>query len=149
MQVPGIRGEVYLHITETNERKFGQFTNSIRRFEPGGEYKASSVPTNPWDGIPTVCRWGMHGSTMNLFSYPFVGHWVSVVRIWGNVDNSGVYKVAGLRRKYVATRQIKTTNSSLVLFDWSIDNRGVDIAEWVLAKPYKGIIAAGYHPRKG
>lgn len=148
MKVPGIRGEVYLHITAANQRSFG-WDEKSRRFEPGGEYKASSDPANPWNGIPTVCSWGMHGSTMDLFFYPFIGNWVSVVRIWGNVDNSHVYKVVGLRRKYVATRQIKATSSSRRLIEWSERCDGVAIAEWVLAKPYKGIIAAGYHPRKG
>ena len=147
MKVSGIRGEVYLHITEDRERSFG-WDRKKRRFEPGKEYKAIKNQRNRWSGHPITCGWGMHGSKNTLFFCPKLWSWVSVVRIWGDVDDHDPDKVAGRRRKYIATRQIKTVNSQRMLKNLSCEGEGTKIAQWVLAKPYNGIIAAGYHPRK-
>lgn len=147
MQVPGLKGEVYLHITLGRRREFG-WDGYARLFNPGGEYKASTR-MGTWCEVPTICKWGMHGSKSSLFAPPRAGNWISVVRIWGDVNTwAGDDKVVGRRRKYVATRQIKTANSAKMLWRLSNTSNGVAIAQWVLEKPYNGIIAAGY-TRKG
>lgn len=134
MRVKDVRGELYFHVLYPNRKlRFGD----NRLVEPGSELKAKAQRTRKGTTrkVPRRCEFGMHGcitaASCSLEGF-WIGYWVCIVRLWGNVRTFND-KSAALRRKVVAMRQVGPGHYPPS--KWDSDQA---IYDWVMANPYKG-----------
>lgn len=136
MKIDGVKGELYFHILKSSRRlRYGD----DREVVPGKELKAKK--TNRYDyATPELCCFGMHASkSLGAASYYmsiYIGNWICIVRVNDHVVY-GEDKLAGLRRKVVAMRQVKTANSRDHLYRIYRNNKRV--YDWVMANPWDGV----------
>lgn len=153
MKIKPFNGEVYFHVLGSTRRLMDG-----RIVKPGHTYHATKPDplyyvdrTLLWkNNQPTLCAWGMHASE-GLFYDVDCSSWICLVRLWGNVTHSPSKSVAQ-RRKVIAMRQWNRDEWASTYFgiNWHVCSDGFTlysggnlqkVADWVLAKPYKNIVA--------
>lgn len=136
MKIDGVKGELYFHILKSSRRlRYGD----SRVVVPGKELKAKK--TYRYDcATPELCCFGMHASKSlgeaSDYMSIYIGNWICIVRVNDHVVY-GEDKLAGLRRKVVAMRQVKTANSANYLY--RIAHDGQRVYDWVMANPWDGV----------
>lgn len=153
MKIKPFNGEVYFHVlSSTRSLMDGRVVepgHTYHATKPNPRYFPASIPM--WkENKPTLCFWGMHASE-GLFYDVNCSSWICLVRLWDNVKHSPSKSVAQ-RRKVIAMRQWNKECwvSTYFGLNWHVCSDGFalfndgdlqKVADWVLAKPYKNIVA--------
>lgn len=153
MKFKDIKGKTFFHALYCNRK-----ITDGRTVEPGQDLKASirylkSVHSPQraaefLDEGPKICIWGMHachrpGET-NCYMYWQAGTYLCLVRLYC-INDEEREKTVGFRRKVIAMRRFNRSREADELHNRclrSTTERAREIAgDWILAKPYKGIIS--------